>query len=140
MTTRAEVVACARTWLGTRWQHQARLKGVACDCAGLVIGVAHELGLSAFEFNAYGHIPNGGQLEQLCGEQMTRIQIREALPGDVLLMAWSGEPHHLGMMSEIDGRSAIIHSYAAVRKVVEHDMDAQWWARVVGAYRMPGVG
>jgi NlpC/P60 family putative phage cell wall peptidase len=29
----------ARSWIGTPYQHQASLKGVGCDCIGLVRGV-----------------------------------------------------------------------------------------------------
>ena len=38
-TTRTDVVAAAREWLGTPFHHQARLRGVGVDCVGLVIGV-----------------------------------------------------------------------------------------------------
>src|SRR4051812_1881115 len=37
--TRAAIVAEARAWIGTRYRHQASLKGVGCDCLGLVRGV-----------------------------------------------------------------------------------------------------
>src|SRR3954449_10860627 len=37
--TRAAVVAEARSWIGTRYRHQGSLKGVGCDCLGLVRGV-----------------------------------------------------------------------------------------------------
>ena len=37
--TRAAIVAEARTWIGTRYRHQGSLKGVGCDCLGLVRGV-----------------------------------------------------------------------------------------------------
>jgi hypothetical protein len=31
----SEILAAARTWLGTPWSHQGRLKGVSVDCGGL---------------------------------------------------------------------------------------------------------
>jgi len=34
-----EIISCARSWIGTRFQHQARLRGVGADCWGLVLGV-----------------------------------------------------------------------------------------------------
>src|SRR3954451_5564191 len=37
--TRTAIVAEARAWIGTRYRHQASLKGVGCDCLGLVRGV-----------------------------------------------------------------------------------------------------
>lgn len=33
------IVAEARTWAGTPYRHQASLKGVGCDCLGLLRGV-----------------------------------------------------------------------------------------------------
>ena len=45
VAARAEIVAEARAWVGTRWQHQQHTKGVATDCAGMVYGVGHALGL-----------------------------------------------------------------------------------------------
>jgi NlpC/P60 family putative phage cell wall peptidase len=37
-----DIVAIARGWLGTPYRHQASLKGVGCDCLGLVRGVYAE--------------------------------------------------------------------------------------------------
>ncbi len=37
-----DVIAEARTWLGTPWHHQASVKGVGCDCIGFVRGVAEK--------------------------------------------------------------------------------------------------
>ena len=37
--TRAGIVAEAREWIGTRYRHQGSLKGIGCDCLGLVRGV-----------------------------------------------------------------------------------------------------
>jgi cell wall-associated NlpC family hydrolase len=43
--TRGELVAAeAREWIGTPFHDQASVKGVGCDCKGLVWGVARELG------------------------------------------------------------------------------------------------
>ena len=40
---RDEIVAAARSWLGTPYRHQASRKGAGCDCLGLVRGVWREL-------------------------------------------------------------------------------------------------
>jgi hypothetical protein len=60
-----QILAAARSWLGTPWRHQGRLKGVAVDCGGLIIGVGKELGLLDFDIRAYGRIPDGQQLRAL---------------------------------------------------------------------------
>ena len=36
---RSAIIAEARAWIGTPYRHQASLKGVGCDCLGLVRGV-----------------------------------------------------------------------------------------------------
>lgn len=35
----AAIVSEARSWIGTPYRHQASLKGIGCDCLGLVRGV-----------------------------------------------------------------------------------------------------
>ena len=37
------IVRCARGWLGTPYHHQASVKGVGCDCLGLIRGLWREL-------------------------------------------------------------------------------------------------
>ena len=37
------IIAAARGWKGTPYHHQASLKGVGCDCLGLIRGVWREL-------------------------------------------------------------------------------------------------
>ena len=37
------IVETARSWIGTPYRHQASLKGVGCDCLGLVRGVWREI-------------------------------------------------------------------------------------------------
>ena len=136
---RAHIVAEAREYIGTKFQHQARLKGVACDCAGLVVGVAKALGLSDFDMVGYAHIPDGVTLRRVCKENMTAIPFAEVQPGDVLLLAWEAEPTHLAIVGDYPGGLSIIHAYAPARKVVESRMDSVWASRVVEAYRLPGV-
>ncbi len=38
----ARIVAAARGWIGTPYLHQASLKGVGCDCLGLLRGLYRE--------------------------------------------------------------------------------------------------
>jgi len=40
---RYNIINEARSWIGTPYHHQAHLKGVGCDCLGLLIGVLSEL-------------------------------------------------------------------------------------------------
>lgn len=135
MGIRDEIVKTAREYLGTPFKHQGRLKGIGIDCAGLVICVAKELGLTTFDHQAYGHLPHAMMMQNHCDEQMTRIPIEDAKPGDVYLMAFHKEPQHLCIITDI----GIIHAYAQVRRCVEHGINEMWQGRVKRAYRYWGV-
>jgi NlpC/P60 family putative phage cell wall peptidase len=141
MTTRAQIVAEARTWLSTRWQHQASLKGVGTDCIGLIVGVARTLGIpEAAQFDAcaeikgYGREPEPGMLLRACSAFLTPC--RAPIAGDILLMRFVAEPQHFGIISAPD---YMIHAYAQARRVVENRIDAVWRDRIVGAYSYRGI-
>jgi NlpC/P60 family putative phage cell wall peptidase len=142
--TRDEVVNEARSWIGTPWQHQAALKGVGCDCIGLIAGVALALGsaeaqrlMQTPEYRNYDRKPDAAMLLLACEELLDPVEsFAAALPADVLLMRFTGEPQHFGFLSE---RGQMIHAYAQAGKVVEQRIDMKWQRRVVGVYRLRGI-
>lgn len=145
MTTRAQIVAEARTWIGTPYQHQASLKGVGCDCIGLIIGVARVLGIpeakaydSDLRYKGYGRPPNPKMLIAACDEYLDRVPVPNALPGDIALGRIEKEPQHFGILSSIDP-PYIIHSYTQVGKVTENRADENWQAKVLRIYRYRGL-
>lgn len=139
IVSRAEVVECARSYLGTPWHHQARVKGTGVDCAGLLICVARELGLADVRMENYSRYPDG-TLDAVCSQYMLRISASAALPGDVLTFTFEKVPQHLGIVAEWAGQLTVIHAYAGdPRKVVENSIDPVWRPRIRGAYRIPGV-
>lgn len=139
--TREDAVAEARAWLGTPFQHQGCLKGVACDCIGLVKGVGLALGLVDYDpaspqaqaFASYSMMPDSKRMRQGLATWLLPIPVAEVLPADILFMAWTREPQHVALRTD----HGIIHSYSSVGKVVEHAFDASWQRRVVAAYRYP---
>ena len=51
---RAAIIAEARSWLGTPYHHEARIKGVGVDCAQILVGVYSAVGLiEAFDIPHY---------------------------------------------------------------------------------------
>lgn len=143
----ADVVAEARTWIGTPWQHQAALRGVGCDCTGLVRGVIsafralpHEL-----EQMSYARTPDGVTLLRLCREHLAEVPAGEAAPGDVLVFSYGAGPQHLGIAADyLHGGLSLIHALdqpgTKRGRVVEHRLDAAWRARIVAAFRVAGGG
>lgn len=136
MTTRLDVIAEARTWLGVRWHHQGRSRA-GIDCVGLAIKVGHALGLSDFDIADYSRQPDPAMMRSLLAQHMRLIGDPE--PGDLLLMRFEREPQHVAILTEFQGAPGIIHAYAQARKVVEHRLDSVWKSRIVGAYRYKGL-
>lgn len=139
---RAEIVASAREWLGTPYQHQASLQGVGTDCLGLIRGVwrAH---LGEEPEAAPPYTPDWAEA---CGEEtlmlaagraLIEIPVGEAREGDVLLfrMGLGCPAKHCAILSA-DGR--IIHAYWG-RCVVETRLVPWWRRRVVAAYQFPHI-
>lgn len=132
----SKIVTAARTWLGTPYQHQQRLKGHGVDCIGLVIGVAWELTLWPKTENktGYGREPFNGLLRDNLAEHM--IEVSQPEPGTVALIRWLIEPQHCAIVT---GDDSIIHAYGRVGKCVEHRFSDVWKKRAVTYFRFPGV-
>ena len=130
----AEILAVARSWLGTPWRHQGRLKCVAIDCGGLIIGVGRELGLLDFDTRAYGRIPDGQRLRALCDAHLMPQPVTDVEPGDILLMRFTRHPQHLAIVGDRDVPFSLIHAYADAGACVEHGADPKWLRRIVAAY------
>lgn len=136
MITGADILAEARTWTGTPFHHQGRLKGVGVDCLGLVVGVGRSLGLSQADGTGYPRQPDGRALLAGMDAAYQRLVLGRQKPGDILVFRIRMAPQHLALLTEQGG---MIHVHAAVGRVVETGLDAGWAARLVAAHRYPGV-
>jgi len=142
---RREILAEARSWIGTRWQHQASLKQVGTDCIGFVAGVARALempGATEFYFDpavrGYGRQPDPVMLNNACLRYLDRVDLPGALPGDVLVLKFVEEPQHFAILSQRNP-DYMIHAYAQARKVCENRIDVVWRSRILSAWRFRGV-
>ncbi len=145
--TREAIVAQARGWIGTPFHHQGRIKGVGCDCLGLIVGVAAELNLtdeqglllSNYDQPNYSPLPDGRGLRAAVSLHLRELSSAgEALDGDIPLIRFDADPQHVGILSTLpDGAQAIIHCYSNAGKVVEHRLNDTWRKLIVGIYRFP---
>lgn len=138
--TREDIVASARSWLGTPYQHQASLKGVGTDCLGLLRGVWREL-LGAEPELPPPYTPDWAEslgqdtLMEAARAHLVEVPIGEAGVGDVLLfrMALGCPAKHCAIISQPD---RIIHAYWG-RAVVESRLVPWWRRRISGAFSFP---
>ena len=135
MISRSLIVAEARDWIGTPYRHQASLKGVGCDCLGLVRGVWRGV-IGAEPERAPAYAPDwaeAGGVEALAdaaARHLVAIERDAFGDGDVLLFRWRA-----GLPAK---HAAIVHAHdgAAVAEVAL----APWWRRRIAyAFRFPGI-
>lgn len=132
--TREQFLAEARTWIDVPWVHQGRNRhGV--DCIGLVLVTCWELGLTDYDISGYGRTPNADMLMRELDTHAHRIDLADALPADLALSRFNGDPQHVGILTDI----GILHAYAGSGRVVETPLPGAWRRRIVAAYRVPGV-
>ena len=142
IVTRSAIVAEARAWIGTPYRHQASLKGVGCDCLGLVRGVWRALrGAEPEPVPPYSPDWAEAARQDALAEAARRhfIEIAPAQfgAGDVLLFRWRASlpAKHAAIVTASD-RMVHAHDGAAVTEVVI----APWWRRRLAfAFRFPGV-
>lgn len=140
--TRTAIVAEARQWIGTRYVHQASLKGVGCDCLGLVRGVWRGcVGEEPEPPPAYA--PDWAEasgeeaLAQAALRHLISIRTDEFGAGDILLFRWRDGfvAKHAAIAS---GESTMIHAHEGAR-VCEVALAPWWRRRLAFAFRFPGV-
>lgn len=139
---REQIVALARAQIGTPWQHQARIGGVAMDCAGLPILIGQKLGMAVDALADYGRLPQPAEMRAELERHLVRVPRASMQIGDVAWLRFDREPQHFGILGDyVHGGLSLIHAFngAGVNRVVEHRLDDQWRARIVAVWRFPGV-
>jgi len=144
MIERGAIVAEARTWMGTPFHHGQALKGVGCDCIGLVVGVASALGvaevpawLADARFRGYARQPEPKRLLAACSEYLDELPLECVQLGDILQYTFAKEPMHFAIVSRTEPRY-VIHGYQRAGAVVENGATATFW-RLMRAYSFRGV-
>jgi cell wall-associated NlpC family hydrolase len=137
------IVAEARSWIGTPYLHDGRLKGVGVDCAGLLAACLIDLGVPIDDRRGVGR---GDVFEEMMATVRSHADLVEDLdfdparwrPGDALVFRCRTVFNHMAIYS---GSGTMIHSYSdpSVCRVVEHPVDARWMHRLHSVWRYRGA-
>jgi NlpC/P60 family putative phage cell wall peptidase len=136
----ADIVAAARSWIGTPYMHQASLKCVGCDCLGLLRGVWRDV-VGAEPIAPPPYSPDWSEasgretLAEAAALLLTPIGIAAFSAGDVLLFRWRDNlpAKHCGIATS---PTTMVHAHdgAAVAEVAI----GPWWRRHIAyAFRFP---
>jgi NlpC/P60 family putative phage cell wall peptidase len=137
-----DIVAAARAWIGTPYLHQASVKGVGCDCLGLLRGVWRELkGAEPEAVPPYS--PDWAEatgretLRDALARHLAAIAPSELAPGGIALfrMARCGPAKHCGIVAEKDGALTLIHARQN-RRVAEETLSSAWRRKLAFAFRL----
>lgn len=163
MSINAQVLALAGTWIGTPYRHQGAVKGVGCDCLGLIRGIWRELyGQEPEAVPAYAPdwAERGGEERLLAaaGRHFLSVpSLAESRPGDLVLFRF--RPHlaakHAGILAWLPDEcwgtegatcleetgaapipDAFIHAYEQ-SAVTLSALVPGWRRKIAGIYRFP---
>ena len=134
------VVAIARAWIGTPYQHQASVQGVGCDCLGLLRGIWRDVyGQEPEAIPPYTQDwsePQGVERLMIAAERhLTEVSAAPMAPGQVILfrMRQGAVAKHLGVVSDVGQASRFIHAYQG-HGVVESPLSVPWCKRIAARF------
>ena len=138
--SKAAIVAAARRWIGTPYQHQCSAFGAGTDCLGLIRGIWREL-YGAEPVPVPPYTPNWAEetgtetLLNAARACLIEIPVADAAPGDVLLFRM--EPRACVKHAAIkSAKRHMIHAYWG-RSVVETALIPYWQRRCMFAFSFP---
>ena len=134
------VIAAARGWLGTPYHDQASVRGVGCDCLGLVRGVWREVaGPEPLPLPPYsrdwGETGTREPLAEAARAVMVELPVTELAPGALILfrMRAGAVAKHCGILSASD---CFVHAYERTG-VIEEPLTFAWRRRLAFAFLFP---
>ena len=157
-TAPARIVKATRSWIGTPYHDQASVRGVGCDCLGLLRGVWRDVvGPEPMPVPPYsrdwGEAGPVEVLAEAARAAMVELDIADARTGDIILFRMRADAiaKHCGILSG-QGRSGcshrcgrshrsgrtrrFIHAYERTG-VIEETLTPAWQRRLAYAFRFP---
>jgi NlpC/P60 family putative phage cell wall peptidase len=135
------IITAARGWIGTPYAHQASVKGVGCDCLGLIRGVWRDvIGKEPEAMPAYSPdwAEAGGKetMAEAASRHMKPITLKDMQPGDLLLFRWRRHlpAKHAGLLTSAE---SFIHAQDGAC-VCEAPLSPWWRRRIAYVFRFPG--
>lgn len=143
--TDLDVVAEAREYLGTPFQHLGRRKGEGVDCVGLLTGVAQALGVTSHDLGVYSPWSTDDTLVRELDKCLIPTAHLSYKPGMAVVFRIGRRQMHAGILAHhpsVNDLCTIIHALSrrdGRGKVSEHTLDEAWRDRIIRTYLFPKV-
>jgi cell wall-associated NlpC family hydrolase len=139
---RADVIAAARSFIGTPFHHQGRAPGIGLDCVGVVVCAGRAAGdPCSWDHTNYGRVQGAGLIFEEASKYLVRSD-PDPHPGDVLIFALDSRvslPQHSGILTEA---GTFVHARFGTRRkigpVEEREYSPTWRSRTFATFRYPG--
>ncbi len=138
------IVAAALSLVGTPFHHAAALKGIGCDCVGVLIYTAKAVGLIAHDwrpavYSREWHIHKNQQLLQETMESLgfAPVPLGERQPGHVLVFQFGRVLSHAGILVSATPET-LVHSIINLG-VRHHGLTGDLLSRLRAVYTFPEV-
>ncbi|HEY0004537.1 MAG TPA: hypothetical protein VGB17_06970 [Pyrinomonadaceae bacterium] len=136
--TRKQIVEAARSYIGVPYVAGGQDRS-GVNCAGLLIAVGRDLGLSELEFEGRANFSKDLSLDGLFSLHMDKLpDWRDAREADVVSIAYENDPEHCVIVTKVDWSG--IYGVHARRKygVIEHRFYGRLLTGATAGYRVRG--
>lgn len=138
MSTPEDVSTIARSYVGSPFYTDGRIKGKAIDCLGIVVCVAWDLGWKGPACTEFRLKPAKQALEE--AERVFQlVPLKEPVAGALLVIQLGSKRRSVDHFALLTTSNTIIHAHDGLGKVVEHTFDDSWRARVIFVWALPTV-
>ena len=140
MTSRSQVTAEARRWIGTPYHHHGRVLGVGVDCAQILCAVYEACGLVEYidpgNYARDWHLHRSEELYLGWLLKAGATEVPSSQPGDVAVFRFGRTWSHGGIVIE-DGQ--VVHAYMGRGVIVNRLCEEPLQGRNVRFFSLPGL-
>ena len=135
---RLRLIEEARTWIGTPYRSEGRVKGAGCDCGTFLLGVLENarilphIDIPHYPEDIACHCATPKYLMKI-EEYCRKVDNNDRKPGDILVYRFSGSmvPHHAAFVLD---KEYLIHSYTRQGVIISNMRGYE--SSLYGVYRL----
>jgi NlpC/P60 family putative phage cell wall peptidase len=140
---RNRIIGIAKSWVGTPYHHQASLKGVGCDCFGLIRGIWRELYDDTDPETPPPYTWDWAETKSeesmliAARKHLIEIDSKDAIGGDIFIFRYK-QGYNAKHSVILTSRTTMIHAING-SSVCEVNLQDWWIRRIAAAFKFHTV-